>query len=82
MGDIPRCGVNDLHVWSAGEVTDRIWPAQPRHPAAVLEAYVAYHNQHRPHRGRNLRPPDGADSITVPVTGQATRIRRHKVPGG
>jgi hypothetical protein len=73
VGDVPRCGVNDLRVWSAGEVTDRIWPAWPRAPRAVLEGYVAYHDQHGPHRGRNLRSPDGAGSITVPVTGQATQ---------
>jgi putative transposase len=57
--------------------------AGPRHLRAVLEEYVAHYNRHRPHRGRNLRLPDGADSITVPGTDLATaRIRRHKVLGG
>jgi transposase len=65
------------------EVTDRMLIAGPRDPRAVLEEYVAHYNRHRPHRGRNLRPPDSADSITVPVTDLATaRIRRHKVFGG
>jgi putative transposase len=41
------------------------------------------YNQHRPHRARNLEPPDHGDSITGPVTGLATaQIRRHKVLGG
>jgi transposase InsO family protein len=65
------------------EVTDRMLIAGPRHLRAVLEEYVAHYNQHRPHRARNLRPPDRDGSTTVPVTGLATaRIRRHKVLGG
>jgi len=39
--------------------------------------------QHRPHRARNLQPPDRDRIITVTVTGPATaRIRRRKVLGG
>jgi putative transposase len=65
------------------EVTDRMLIAGPRHLRAVLEEYVAHYNQHRPHRGRNLRPPDGSDGITAPVTDLATaRIQRRKVLGG
>ncbi len=65
------------------EVTDRMLITGPRHLRAVLDEYVAHHNQHRPHRARNLRPPDHDDSITVPVTGLApARIRRHEVLGG
>ena len=65
------------------EVTDRILIAGPRHLRAVLEEYVAHYNQHRPHRGRNLRPPDGGDGITAPVTDLApARIQRRKVLGG
>jgi putative transposase len=65
------------------EVTDRMLIAGPRHLRAVLEEYVAHYNQHRPHRARNLRPPDRDGSTTVPVTDLATaRIRRHKVLGG
>ena len=45
--------------------------------------YVAHYNQHRPHRARNLRPPNQGDSIAAAVTGlAAARIRRHKVLGG
>ena len=65
------------------EVTDRMLITGPRHLRAVLEEYVAHYNQHRPHRARNLRPPDPDDIITAPVTRPTTaRIRRHKVLGG
>lgn len=40
-------------------------------------------NRHRPHRARNLRPPDTADIATAPVTDlTAARIRRRKILGG
>jgi hypothetical protein len=29
-----------------------------RHLRAVLDEYTAHYNRHRPHRSRNLRPPD------------------------
>ncbi len=65
------------------EVTDRMLIAGPRHLRSVLDEYVAHYNQHRPHRARNLRPPDRDDIPTAPVTDLATaRIRRHKVLGG
>jgi Integrase core domain len=41
--------------------TDRILIAGPRHLRAVLDEYVGHYNQHRPHRARNLRPPDCDD---------------------
>jgi putative transposase len=41
------------------------------------------YNRHRPHRARNLQPPDGGDISTSMVTDLATaRIRSHKVLGG
>ena len=65
------------------ECTDRILIAGPRHLRAVIDAYVAHYNRHRPHRARNLRPPDHDDSTTVPVADLAmARIRRRKVLGG
>jgi putative transposase len=66
------------------EVTDRMLIAGPRHLRTVLDEYVAHYNRYRPHRARNLRPPDGGDAIvTVPVAGLvAARIRRRKVLGG
>jgi putative transposase len=65
------------------EVTDRMLIAGLRHLRSVLDEYVAHYNQHRPHRARNLRPPDCDDSITASVADLATaRIRRHEVLGG
>jgi len=65
------------------EVTDRMLIAGPRHLRAVLEEYVAHYHQHRPHRARNLQPPDHDHITTAPATDLATaRVRRHKVLGG
>jgi putative transposase len=65
------------------EVTDRMLIAGPRHLRKVLDEYAAHYNTHRPHRARNLRPPDCADAAVAPVTDLATaRVRRHKVLGG
>jgi hypothetical protein len=54
------------------EVTDRMLIAGPRHLRAVLEEYVTHYNQHRPHRTRNLHPPDRDDITAVPITGDGT----------
>jgi putative transposase len=65
------------------EVTDRMLIAGSRHLRAVLDEYAAHYNRHRPHRARNLRPPDCAD-ITMATTTDLTaaRIRRREVLGG
>ncbi|WP_329240228.1 integrase core domain-containing protein [Actinoallomurus sp. NBC_01490] len=47
------------------EVTDRMLITGPRHLRAVLEEYVAHFNRLRPHRGRNLRPPDSGPMQAV-----------------
>jgi len=61
----------------------RLLIAGTRHLRAVLDEYVAHYNQHRPHRARNLRPPDG-DSMAADATTDLTaaRIQRRKVLGG
>jgi len=65
------------------EVTDRMLIAGPRRLRVALEECAAHYNQHRPHRARGLRPPDGDGIITAPVPDLATaRIRRHSVLGG
>jgi len=65
------------------EVTNRMLIAGRRHLLAVLNEYAAHYNQHRPHRARNLRPPDCDDSTTAEITDLATaRIRRRKILGG
>ena len=54
-----------------------------RHLRAVLDEYVAHFNRHRPHRARNLRPPDHDAGITILVADRAAaRIRRRRVLGG
>jgi putative transposase len=65
------------------EVTDRMLIAGPRHLRAVLDEYTGHYNHHRPHRARNLRPPD-CDDITMATTTDLTavRIRRRRVLGG
>jgi len=64
------------------EVTDRMLIAGPRHLRVVLDEY-AHYNHHRPHRARNLRPPD-CDDITMAtiIDMTAARIRRRRVLGG
>lgn len=65
------------------ECTDRMLIAGPRYLQAVLDEYVAHYNQHRPHRARNLRPPDAGDTATAPLTNLATAlIRRRNILGG
>jgi putative transposase len=65
------------------EVTDRMLICGQRHLRAILDEYVAHYNQHRPHRARNLRPPDSAEAIPAAITDLATApIRRRKVLGG
>ena len=55
----------------------------PQHLRVVMDEYVAHYNRHRPHRARNLRPPDEGDGITAPVTDLTTAgIRRLGVLGG
>jgi len=64
------------------EVTDRMLIAGSGHLRAVLDEYVAHYNQHRPHRARNLRPPDCDDITTAAVADLTTvKIRRRKVLG-
>jgi len=65
------------------EVTDQILIGGPRHLRAVLDEYTEHFNQHRPHRARNLRPPDHDPRTPAPVTDlTAARIRRRNVLGG
>ncbi|HUZ25154.1 MAG TPA: integrase core domain-containing protein [Streptosporangiaceae bacterium] len=66
------------------EVTDRMPVAGPRHLRAALDEYAAHYNRHRPHRARNLRPPDSDDIAMAAITDlAAARIRRRRrIPGG
>ena len=60
------------------ECTDRMLIAGSRHLRTVLDEYAVHHNQRRPHRARNLRPPDYDDSATGPVIDLVTAWVRHK----
>ncbi len=64
------------------EVTDRMLIAGSRYLHAVLDECAVHYNGHRPHRGRNLRPP-GADEIAAPVAVDVAvpQIRRRRVLG-
>jgi hypothetical protein len=54
------------------EGTDRMLIARPRHLRAVLDEYVGHYSQHRPHRARNLRPPDCDDITMTKITDMTT----------
>jgi hypothetical protein len=65
------------------EVTDRMLISGPRHLYAVLEEYAGHCSRHRPHRARNLRPPDSDDVTMAEIADlAAARIRRRRVLGG
>ena len=65
------------------EVTDRILITGPRRLRAVLDEYAAHDNRHRPHRARDLRPPDSDDISVAALTDPTTaEIRRRRVLGG
>jgi transposase InsO family protein len=63
------------------EVTDRMLIAGPRHRCAVLDKCAAHYNCHRPHRARNLRPPDYGITMATTTSPSAARIRRRRVLG-
>jgi hypothetical protein len=50
-----------------------------RHLPATLDRYVGHYNEHRPHQGRNQRPPT-ADACPTPVADiAAARVRRRRI---
>ncbi len=65
------------------ECLDRILIYNPRHLLATLGEYVAHYNEHRPHQGRQQRPPGAADPApTAVVDLAAARIRRKTIVNG
>jgi putative transposase len=65
------------------EVTDRMLITGPRHLHAIMGEYAAHYNQHRPHRARDLRPPDSDDIPTTPAADLTmVRVLRRRVLGG
>jgi len=61
------------------EVTDRMLIFGERHLRAILAQYEAHYNGRRPHRGRQLRPPQ-PDQPPADLTKE--RIKRRPVLGG
>jgi putative transposase len=85
---LPRSPRADAHAerWVRtvrAEVTDRMLISGPGHLRTVLEEYADHYNRHRPHRARNLRPPD-SDNITMAAATDLAlaRVRRQRVLGG
>jgi transposase InsO family protein len=61
------------------ECTDRILLYNERHAIAVLDQFTRHYNNHRPHQGREHRPPN--DRPDTPISFD-TPIRRHAVLSG
>ncbi|WP_240724235.1 integrase core domain-containing protein [Frankia sp. B2] len=61
------------------ECTDKILLFGKRHAAAVLDEYARHFHDHRPHQGREQRPPNHDPATVTPLVGP---IDRRKVLGG
>jgi putative transposase len=61
------------------ELTDRMLIFSQRHLRVVLAEYVRHYNGRRPHRARELRPPQPDHPV---ANLNHERIKRHTVLGG
>jgi putative transposase len=64
------------------ECLDRILIYNTPHLLAVLPAYLAHYNQHRPHQRRGHRPPDREDLPALVADLDAARVRHRKMQHG
>jgi putative transposase len=64
------------------ECLDRMLIYGPRHLLSILRDYVTHYNEHRPHQGRQQRPPN-VDAVPTPVVDlAAVPVHRTKILGG
>jgi hypothetical protein len=61
------------------ECTDKILLYGERHAATVLDKYAHHFNDHRPHQGRDQRPPNHDPATVTPLDGP---IRPRKILSG
>jgi hypothetical protein len=58
------------------ECTDHMLLYNERHALTVANEYVDHFNNHRPHQGRQQRPPDHDPALTIPKDKPVRRRRR------